>query len=166
MKMEITVQGRHAMIIILFIIAVSAVGIVVAYGGSIPSQMGHTWEEMECSGCITCSNLADGSVTSTKIQDGSITGADVDSIDGGKITGTVPNAQTISNTGIGNNVYSEPAGCGGGVTITSTCTTLACDICYEGYGCYSYYYNCGGTCSSSQTVPATCPTTYLGKLLE
>ncbi len=67
MKIEITVEARHVMIILLFIAAVSTMGLVVAYGGSAPLTMGHSWGEIDCSGCITGSNIADNSVTSSKI---------------------------------------------------------------------------------------------------
>jgi hypothetical protein len=161
MKIEINIGNSHVMIILLFLAAVSTVGLVMAYGSSSPSAMGHSWSEVECSGCITSSNIADGSITNADI---SPTAA----IDGSKITGTVPNAQdaqTVDGAGIGSSVYNMPTACGGGVTTAATCSTIKCEICYAGYGCYPYYYTCSGTCLTTQTGPATCPTIYLGKVL-
>ncbi len=158
MKIEINIQNRHVMIILLFLAAVSTMGLVVAYGGSAPLTMGHSWGEIDCSGCITSSNIADGSITNDDI---SPTAA----IDGSKITGTVPNAQKIGGVSIGSSVYNMPTACGGGVTTAATCSTIKCEICYAGYGCYPYYYTCSGTCLTTQTGPATCPTIYLGKVL-
>ena len=95
MKIELTIQNSHVLIILLFLTAASAIGLVAGYGGTAPATMGHTWGEMECAGCITTANLADSSVTGAKIADGTITTADVASIDGSKITGMVSNSDMV-----------------------------------------------------------------------
>jgi hypothetical protein len=77
MKIEITIGNRQVLIILLFIIAASAVGLVMAYGGSNPDVVGHTWGEMLCDKCISTTNIADNSVTGAKILDGSITNSDI-----------------------------------------------------------------------------------------
>lgn len=82
MKITLNIKTGHVLIILLFVIAASAIGLVAGYGGTTPSTMGHTWGEINCPGCITSAN----------IQAGTITTANIASIDGGKITGTVPNA--------------------------------------------------------------------------
>jgi hypothetical protein len=164
MRIEINIGNRQALAIILAIIAVSAIGLAAAYQTTYtPDLMGHSWGEIECQGCITNTNLAGNSVTGAKIQDGSITNADISSsaaIDGSKITGTVPNAQKIGGVGIGSSLYSMPAGCGGALTTSTTCSTIQC-----GGGLGYYYYKCDGTCSYSYTTPQTCSTTLVGKIL-
>jgi hypothetical protein len=74
MRIEISIESRHVLIILLFITAASAVGLVVAYGGSAPAAMGHSWSEVECNGCIATGNLAESSVTGLKLADNSVTG--------------------------------------------------------------------------------------------
>jgi len=61
MKIEINIQNRHVLIILLFIIAASAIGLVMAYGGTTPSAMGHTWGEMVCDSTL-CANSVNGNV--------------------------------------------------------------------------------------------------------
>jgi hypothetical protein len=167
MRIEINIGNRQVLIILLFIIAVSAAGLVLAYGGSSPAVMGHTWGEIECASCITNSNLADSSVTSAKIADGAITNADISptlTIDGSKITGTVPNstnAQTMGGKALGVTVYVQPGICGGGVTASATCSTICCY--FYGDACWGYY-TCSGSCTAGAN-PASCTTTYLGTLL-
>jgi hypothetical protein len=154
MKIEITVGSRQVLIILLFIIAISAVGLVVAYGGSSPSTAGHSWGEVECNSCITSAN----------IQDGTITSADISSIDGSKITGTVPSAQTLAGSSM-ISVYQMPAGCGGGLGTSQTCTTIIC-LAYSIYGGSNYYYSCAGACDLTITASQTCNTVYKGKILS
>jgi hypothetical protein len=82
MELRITIGERSLMLLLAIITAVSVVGIVLA---AVPNP-GHSWAEVECSGCITSSNLAGSSVTGAKIQDGTITSDDISSIEGSKIT--------------------------------------------------------------------------------
>jgi len=49
MKIEINIQNSHLLIILLFITAASAIGLVAAYGGSAPLTMGHSVGEMDWS---------------------------------------------------------------------------------------------------------------------
>jgi len=59
MTVQITIQNKHVLIILLFIMAASAIGLVVAYGGNSPSIMGHTWGEIACDSnvCINSSGI-------------------------------------------------------------------------------------------------------------
>ncbi len=125
MKIEITIGNRQVLIILLFIIAASTVGLVVAYQSQYqPNVMGHSWSEMECNNCITGSNLADNSVTSAKIQDGSITNADIastglnaDTLDG-KHASELQDNITCGWTGWSDTGGCTPYGyCGGYVTV-------------------------------------------------
>ena len=123
MRITINIESSHVLIILLFIAAASAISLVAAYGGTSPTTMGHSWGEIACSGCITTSNLADASVTDAKIA----------SISGGKVTGTVPNADTVD--GLHANQI---------VTWGSPCYAVwdpVCSTCeYYGYTRYCYYY--------------------------
>ena len=64
-------------------------------------------------------------------------------------------------------VYLEPAGCGGGLTLSTTCKTdAACTMTYSGR---TDFYNCDGTrgnCyTSGNSSPQTCTTTLIGSIL-
>jgi len=77
MEVRISIGERKLMLLLAVIIAVSTVGLVMGYGGSNPQVVGHSWDEMSCSNCITNANLADNSVTGSKIADNSVTGAKI-----------------------------------------------------------------------------------------
>jgi len=53
MKIEINIQTKHALIILLFITAASAIGIAGGYGGTAPATMGHTLSEVNLSAPAT-----------------------------------------------------------------------------------------------------------------
>ncbi len=53
MELRISISEKHLAFILVSISVLACIGLVVAYGGSSPSVMGHTWGEMECPGCIT-----------------------------------------------------------------------------------------------------------------
>src|SRR4030042_4308064 len=171
MRIEINIRNSHFLVILLFIIAVSAVGLVVAYGGINPSVMGHSWGEISCPGCITNTNLAGNSVTGAKIQDGTVTGADIQdssiasgdiaSIDGTKVTGTVPNADTVDGYhasswgGVCNPVYSACNSCCGdgtqtcsymGIQLTVRGTTMCVATGSSQGSCASIACNGGSSC--------------------
>lgn len=80
MKIEINIDRRIGLYIIFTMVTLFLVSYAVAYGGSDPSFVGHTWGEMECSGCIDTSDIADGAVTNDKVS----------SIDWSKITTGMP----------------------------------------------------------------------------
>ncbi len=166
MRIEINIRNSHFLVILLFIIAVSAVGLVVAYGGSNPQAVGHNWGEMECLGCITNANIADGSVTGAKIQDASITSADISSIDGSKITGTVPSATNADKTdgyhaseiaswgGVCNAVWSGcPTCCGDG---TKTCSYMGIQLNVRGTTVCLYTASSQGSCGSQTCSDNSC----------
>jgi len=161
MKIELNIQNRHVLIILLFITAASAIGLAAAYGGDTPSTMGHSWGEMYCDKCIATSNFADNSVTSAKIVDSTITNADISptaAIAGSKITGTVPAATNANNAENANTVdgrhatawttistgcgsFTDYLGCPSGWTSYTTYTTTC--GCYDSYGCtYTYSRVC------------------------
>jgi len=170
MKIELNIKDSHVLIILLFLTTASAIGLVVGYGGTSPGAMGHTWGEMTCAGCIINSNLgdsqvttakiADSSVTSAKIADGTIATADVSSIDGSKITGTVPNADTVDGlhsnqltpSGIAVYVCNLPVGgydapsCGTPMCSSQLSTSSVC------------YYSDGWSCASMSC-------TYAGRIM-
>jgi len=160
MRIEINIRNSHFLVILLFIIAVSAVGLVVAYGGIQPSIMGHSWGEVSCPGCITNTNLADGSVTSAKIQDASITSADISSIDGSKITGTVPNADTVDGYhasswgGVCNPVYSACSSCCGDGT--RTCSYMGIQLTVRGTTMCVATGSSQGSCASQSCSDSSC----------
>jgi len=68
MELTIRISDRAVFLLLIGIGLMSAVGIVVAYGTADPYNTGHTWSEMECTGCITSSNLGAGSVTNADIN--------------------------------------------------------------------------------------------------
>lgn len=143
-NIQLTIDDRKLMVILAVIISVSAIGLVVAYGGSNPTVVGHSWSEMTCDKCISNSNLGDNSVNSNKIIDNTITTADVNSIDGSKITGKVPSAASA-----------DTAGSAGSATSAGNANTLnnlnADQIarwgnpCNPAWGGCSSYNCCGGT---------------------
>lgn len=67
MELRITIGERSLMLLLATITGISAVGLVIAYGGSEPAIIGHSWGEMFCDKCINTSNLNDNSVTGAKI---------------------------------------------------------------------------------------------------
>lgn len=75
MKIEIHIENKHILILLAFIAVVSGIGLVIAYGGSQPSVMGHTWGEVECNDCITAQNIGPGAVGSDEIATDAV-GAD------------------------------------------------------------------------------------------
>ncbi len=164
MRIEINIRNSHFLVILLFIIAVSAVGLVVAYGGINPSVMGHSWGEISCPGCITNTNLAGNSVTGAKIQDGTVTGADIQdssiasgdiaSIDGTKVTGTVPNSDTVD----GKHAADIQASCGwsGWGLTPADCT--GCTYC--GTAPVTDLYCSGGKVTSARVVSVLTSCTY------
>jgi len=99
MELRVAIDDRKFMFLLALLIGISAVGLVVAYGGTQPSVMGHTWGEVDCNPCIRTSNIFDSQITGAKIADGTITSADVSSIDGSRITGTVPYASSAGSAG-------------------------------------------------------------------
>jgi hypothetical protein len=136
-------------------------GLVVAYNSGLPpSTMGHTWGEMECSGCITTSNLADSSVTTAKLADSSVTTAkiadgtimtaDVSSIDGSKITGTVPNADMVDGYHATQLIDSIACSWNGWVSAYGgvSCGGNPCD----GYAAVLQFYCSGGKVTQAQTA--------------
>ncbi len=100
MEFRISINEKHLVLILASISVLACIGLVVAYGTSNPSVMGHTWGEIECSGCITSADIGDGqvasadladnAVTTAKIADGQVTNAKIASMDWGKITTGVP----------------------------------------------------------------------------
>jgi len=58
MRIETNIQTRHVLVILLFIVTASTIGLVVAYGGTNPPVMGHTLGEIEFpSGTVMLFNL-------------------------------------------------------------------------------------------------------------
>jgi hypothetical protein len=66
MEFRIVIDTRTAIILLVGLSLISAIGLVVAYGTSNPSTLGHTWGEMECSECIQTSDIGNNQVTSAK----------------------------------------------------------------------------------------------------
>ena len=58
---QITIDDRKLMLILAVIISVSAIGLVMAYGGSSPQVVGHSWGEMICDSTL-CVNSINGRV--------------------------------------------------------------------------------------------------------
>ena len=147
MRIELNIQNSHVLIILLFITAASAIGLAAAYGGDSPSTVGHSWGEMECSGCIINSNLAGNSVNSAKIQDetitgadilnGSITNADIISLNGSKVTGKVPNATYADTAGNANTVDGRHAL--SWMTLITSCGATSYIDCPSGWTSYGTY---------------------------
>jgi hypothetical protein len=65
MRITINIQNRHVLIILLFIIAASTVGLVVAYGGTAPATMGHSWGEIDCDSslCVKSTGVGIGTTS-------------------------------------------------------------------------------------------------------
>jgi hypothetical protein len=103
MKIEIHIENKHVLIMLASIAIISGIGLVIAYGGSQPSLMGHTWGEVECNDCITAQNIGPSAVGSDEIAtdavgadelvasgvledlktvDGNNSGLDADTVDG------------------------------------------------------------------------------------
>jgi hypothetical protein len=81
MKLEINIEKKHLLVFMAFITAITAINtainLVIAYGGTQPSVVGHSWSEIgDFPGTIWHSN-----------NDGSGSGLDADSIDGVDMTG-------------------------------------------------------------------------------
>lgn len=132
MKIELNIRDSHLLIILLFITAVSAMGLVVAYGGTAPITMGHTWGEMECAGCIITSNLADSSVTSAKIGcDGTLCRGSTGNIGIGSTTPAqkLDVAGNIRATGQINAAVDICTDAGGGRCLSTTPTSTSSSIC-------------------------------------
>ena len=123
MKIEVNIKNRHALIILLFIIAASTIGLVVAYGGTTPSAMGHSWGEMYCPGCIISANLGDNSVTGIKIQDGAVTGADIQD---SSVTGADIQDGSIAKADLATGIIFD----GLGATVPASTTCLCHDPAY------------------------------------
>jgi hypothetical protein len=93
---------------------------------------------------VTTAKLANVSVTTAKLGDGAVTLAKIAS--GSRV------ALNIS-----------PAGCGGFVTNSSSCTTeFACSDCYYGG---ANYWNCSRSAYSYNT-PQSCPTSLIGYMIQ
>lgn len=134
------------------------------------------------SGGVTGSKLADNAVTSSKIANGTITGSDVKAgtltgshIANGSITGSDISSGTVTGSNIANGtitgsdvssntltrshisgertVYDMPAGCGGGLTRSTSCKTRFAGITPAGT---PHFLNCNGTVNLTNLVPATC----------
>jgi hypothetical protein len=65
MRIVINIRGGHVLVILLLIIAFSATGLVLAYGGSSPAVMGHTWGEMICDSnlCVSSGRIGVGNTS-------------------------------------------------------------------------------------------------------
>ena len=77
MELRINIGEKSAVLILIAASVLACMGIVFGYGTSTPSIMGHSWDEIECSGCIQTDDIASGAVTSSKIA----------SVEWSKITG-------------------------------------------------------------------------------
>jgi len=60
-RIQIIIDDRELMFILAAVISVSAIGLAMAYGGSTPSSMGHSWGEMDCDNTL-CANPVNGRV--------------------------------------------------------------------------------------------------------
>lgn len=160
MTVQITIKDSHLLIILLFITAVSAIGLVVGFGGTSPGAMGHTWGEMECVGCIITSNLGDSQVTTAKIADSSVTSAKI-------ADGTITNADIVS-TGLNadtlDGVHSTALATWGSVCNPTWSSSCSCCDYFGTTVIYCSYYgrtlSIGGTsiCLSSPTSQGSCGT--------
>jgi len=160
MRIEINIQTKYVLVILLFMATASVIGLVAAYGGTVPATVGHTWGEMECTGCIINSNLADSSVTSAKIADGTITNADISAtaaIAGSKVTGIVPSA---TNADTVDGMHATGIATWGNVCNPVWASTCSC--CEYGTTIYCYYMGkelvAGGTpiCLSTPNSQGSC----------
>jgi hypothetical protein len=75
MKIEINIENKHILVLLAFIAVVSGIGLVIAYGGSQPSDAGHSWGEVECNDCITAQNIGPSAVGADEIATDAV-GAD------------------------------------------------------------------------------------------
>jgi hypothetical protein len=62
MEFRVSINEKAVFVLLVITAIVSAIGITMAA----PPDPGHSWNEIECVGCIETANLADGSVTSDK----------------------------------------------------------------------------------------------------
>ena len=172
MELRLVIDDRKLMVISSILIAVSLVGLTVAYGGNSPSAMGHTWGEMECVGCIITGNLADssvngnkvidGSIASADIADGSIVTADVGSIDGSKITGSVDMLDGLHADGLVrwgnpcNPVWGSCAAAGCCSPGTETCNYMGRELIVRGTTACITLTTSQGTCGTRSCYTNTC----------
>jgi len=108
------------------------------------------------SSAVTSSKIGSNAVTSSKIATGAVTSSDIAD---GTITGTDIASNTITRSDISGEIrlYTKAAGCGGGMTTSSTCKTIVAGILPPTpVGQVLYYFSCSGTATISYISPQTC----------
>lgn len=107
---------------------------------------------------VTASTIAANAVGSSEVADSSITSADIAT---GTITADDIADGAITRTDVlGQDVYALPTACGGGLSLSASCRTLACST----NGSSLNFLNCSGSCSSP--APLTCNGTDVGELVR
>lgn len=130
MKLEVNVEKRYAIIVSVILLALVGVGLTIAYGGSSPSSVGHSFGELEgvqariANGLTQCagSNLA---IKTIDPATGVVTCETDDSGSGGAGTITTSIVASTACGGVGTRDATCPAGtvrvgCGGGCTSGSS----------------------------------------------
>ncbi len=80
MQIVINLQREQLTFFLIAVLIVLGTSIAIAYQSGSPSTMGHTWDEIECSGCITSANLEDGTIAGTDVDESTL---DCEAITGG-----------------------------------------------------------------------------------
>ena len=70
MHLHINIETRHFTYLLIAVAIIATIGIAIA---QVPNNPGHPFSQIDCSGCIGGSELADGAVTEAKIASGAVT---------------------------------------------------------------------------------------------
>ncbi len=124
-------------------------------------------------GAVTGSDLADSTVTGSKIANSTVTGGKIANatITGSKIANNTLTSTQIGSSAVGNSelasnavtrskisgtedrVYVQAAGCGGGLTTSSSCKTRFAGLTPVGS---PHFLTCSGGINLTQLIPADC----------
>lgn len=132
-------------------------GLSVA-GNTIGIGIGAVTGVMIASGAVTSAKLAADAVTASAIAANSV--GSVDIVDSSITSADIADGAITRTDVLGQDVYAMPTACGGGLSLSPSCRTVACSA----SGGSLNFQTCSGACTSA--APLTCSGTEVGELVR